>query len=110
MKYTARAALAKILLQGTVLNIKSGFEILGITNLPREVSRSIEKPFGVEVSRTRRDGQNRFGQPVYWFEYRLNQTEYNKEGIEKMKQYVRDHFPEPRTTNEKKQYQQAKLL
>jgi len=85
----AKTAICASLLRGEVLSIKSAFNLFGITNLPREVSRQIEQPFNVKVSRTRRDGKSRYGQPCTWFEYRLNRTEYNRDGIDKMKQYVK---------------------
>lgn len=85
---TAKAALCMALLQGKVLNIKNCFSLIGITNAPREISRMVEKPFGVEVSRVHRKGTSRYGQPVTWTDYRLNATPYNKDGIEKMRQYV----------------------
>jgi hypothetical protein len=88
---TAKAALAKALLEGQVLNIKNCFTMIGLTNCPREISRMIEKPFGVVVSRTPRKGKSRYGKEVTWFDYRLNRTEYNKEGIKKMKSYVNKH-------------------
>ena len=85
---TAKAALCKYLLEGRVLNIKNCFTLIGLTNCPREISRMIEQPFGVIVSRTNRTGESRFGQSVTWVDYRLNNTEHNKDGIEKMKEYV----------------------
>jgi hypothetical protein len=88
---TARCALAKYLLSGNVLNIKNCFEEIGLTNAPREISRMIEKPFGVEVSRTPMTGKNRFGSPINWYNYRLNSTAYNKEGIDKMIQFVKEN-------------------
>jgi hypothetical protein len=89
---TAKAALAKALLDGKVINIKNCFQTIGLTNAPREISRMIEQPFGVEVSRVQREGKSRYGQPVMWFDYRLNRTEYNKEGIEKMIKYVNEQL------------------
>lgn len=86
---TAKAALAKELLSGRVITIMSGFMELAITNTPREVSRMIEKDFGVEVSRTPRKKNGKYGRTVNYYEYRLNRTERNKEGIEKMKAYVK---------------------
>lgn len=88
---TAKAALAKALLEGKVLNIKNVFELIGLTNAPREISRMIEKPFGVIVSRTHREGKSRYKQPVVWVDYFLNTSEHNQEGIEKMKKYVLDN-------------------
>lgn len=96
---TSKAALAKALLDGKVVNIMNGFKLFGITNIPREIGRGIErdgkvtgnpedKGFGVEVSRTERTGETRYGQSCQWVDYRLNRTEYNQEGIKKMKEYV----------------------
>lgn len=93
---TAKAALCKALLEGKVLNVKNCFNLFGVTNCSREVSRMIEKPFGVMVSRTRRDGKSRYGQPVFWVDFRLNRTEYNAEGIKKMEEYVAQ-FVSPET-------------
>ncbi len=85
---TAKAALCKLLLDGRVLNIKNCFTLVGLTNCPREISRMIEQPFSVVVSRTNMSGESRYGQAVTWVNYRLNSSEHNKEGIEKMKAYV----------------------
>ena len=78
------------------MSIKTGFKDFGITNVPREIGRSIERledgGFGVIVSRTERTGTSRYDQPVQWTEYRLNHTEYNKEGIERMRKYVADQM------------------
>lgn len=85
---TSKAALCKALLDGKVVNIKNSFDLFGITNCPREIGRSVERAFGVIVSRTQMDGNSRYGQPCVWVNYRLNKTEQNKEGIEKMRKYV----------------------
>lgn len=85
---TSKAALCKALLDGRVVNIKNGFELFGITNIPREIGRSVERCFGVEVSRTDMDGKSRYGQPTVWVNYRLNRINQNKDGIEKMKKYI----------------------
>jgi hypothetical protein len=85
---TQKAAIAKSLLKGEVLSIMNGFRWFGCTNIPREIGRSIEREFGVQVSRTQKDGMGRYEQPVSYFEYRLNRTEYNREGIKKMIAYV----------------------
>lgn len=90
---TSKAALCKALLDGRVLNIKNGFQLLGITNVPREVGRSVERAFGVVVSRTQRDGTSRYGQAVKWVDYRLNRTDYNLEGIKKMEEYIATQAP-----------------
>lgn len=102
---TAKCALAMALLNGDVLTIMNGFKNLGITNVPREVSRAIEQPFGVIVSKTRKEGLSRYKVPCMWFEYRLNPTEYNKPGMDKMREYVKSQIgelPPPKTDKQAK--------
>lgn len=101
----AKTALAKALLDGRVINIKNCFTEIGLTNAPREISRMIEKDFGVEVSRTPRTGKSRYGSPVSWFDYRLNSTDYNRPGIAKMKEYIikQKSATNPKTTKQLKQ-------
>lgn len=87
---TAKAALIYHLLKGDVLTVFNVPKIIGYTNVAREVSREVEKPFKVKVSKNRVDTKNRYESDVFYFEYRLNRTEYNAPGIEKMKAYLRD--------------------
>lgn len=95
---TAKAALAKALLDGRIINIKNCFELIGLTNAPREVSRMIESPitgFGVQISRQHMTGKSRYGQPVTWTNYRLNRdADYNQEGIARMREYVKEQAAE----------------
>lgn len=84
----AKAALCKALLNGHVLNVRNCFALIGYTNCSREISRMVEKPFGVTVSRTPRKGKSRYGGSVAWVDFRLNNVPYNYEGIKKMKEYV----------------------
>lgn len=84
------AAMAKSLLKGEVLSVMNCFKWFGVTNCAREIGRSIERKFGVEVSRVTKESVSRYKQPVRYTEYRLNRTEYNKDGIEKMEAYVRE--------------------
>jgi hypothetical protein len=85
---TARAALVDLFLKGRTLTIKNCFTLVGLTNLPREVTRQIEVPFEVKVSRTQKEGVSRYGQSIRWNEYKLEPTKENMEGIEKMKAYL----------------------
>jgi hypothetical protein len=88
-----KAALAKALLDGETLSIKNAYFELGISNIAREVSRGIEKPFGVYITKIQCKGHDRYGGDVVWFEYKLNRLiEDNNPGIEKMKAYVNEHF------------------
>jgi len=105
---TAKGALCLHLLKGEVLNIKNVFNLIGLTNCPREISRMIEKPFGVEVSRTRMEGKSKYGQAVSWTNYRLNRTPYNEEGIKKMLEYVKSQSE--LTIRTIKQQQESKTL
>ena len=85
---TQIAALCKSLLSGEVVSIKNAYLDYGISNIAREIGRSIERKFGVIVSRTPKKGKSRYGVPVTWFEYRLNQTSHNQKGITEMAKYV----------------------
>lgn len=109
---TARCALAMALLEGRVLNVKNCFETIGLTNIAREIPRMIEDVFHVEVSRTPMTGKSRYQQPVTWTNYRLNFTDYNKTGIEKMKSYCREQLLKdpPRTNKEVKQFRQQNMF
>lgn len=101
---TAKAAIAQALLRGKILNVKNCFGLFGITNCARECSRMIERPFGVRLTRTQKEGKSRYGQAVIWVDYSLPQTPENKEGIQKMKDYVKSQSEEanvPRGTIDK---------
>ena len=91
---TAKAALCLAFLECKILNVKNCFETIGLTNIAREVPRMVEKPFGVVISRVKMEGKNRYGQPITWYDYRLNPTlECNRLGIEKMIEYVKVNAP-----------------
>ena len=91
-KMTAKAALCYALLDGKVLNVKNCFETIGLTNCSREISRMVEKDFGVEVSRVPMEGYSKYGQKVTWVNYRLNRTKQNQPGIQKMVEYVQKNI------------------
>lgn len=91
---TAKAALCNALLSGRIINVKTCFRDYGITNCAREITRMVEIPFGVEITRTHMTGKSRYGQPVQWVDYNLHRFERNKEGIEKMKEYVKKQLME----------------
>lgn len=86
---TQKAALCKALIDGEVLSIMDGFKKLGITNIPREIGRSVEREFNVEVSRTPRKSVTRYGTTCNFYQYRLNKTPYNRDGIRAMKRYIK---------------------
>lgn len=98
---TAKAALCKALIDGNVLNVKNVFRTIGLTNAAREISRMVEKPFGVEVSRTPKNGKSRYGSDVTWIDYYLIKSEHNLPGIAKMQAYVEKHSLVSETTGAK---------
>jgi hypothetical protein len=111
---TQIAAIAMSLLKGDVLTIMDGFKRFACTNLPRELSRSIEQKFGVEISRVKKEFKAQFdGRPGYYYQYRLNNSDHNREGIDKMREYLRSQIPNstpPKTDKEAKQIRQTNLL
>lgn len=85
----AIAAISQAFLRGEILTIKTAFRDFGISNLPREVSRSVEKKFGIRISKLKKDGKSRYDVPVYYYEYRLNKDDpANADGIKAMSEYI----------------------
>lgn len=99
---TQTAAIALALLKGDVISIKTAFNQFGCTNAPREIGRSIERKFGVQVSKTPTKFKSRYGKSGVYFEYRLNRTGYNLDGMSKMAAYIRDKIGTPKTDAEMK--------
>lgn len=112
----ATCALAMALLQGRVLTIKTAFTDFSISNLPREIGRSIERKFGVFVTKVKKKGKSKYGVECWWYEYRLATVDYNVEGRKRMFEYVQKNTPKyelARTQKElsiSKQAQQLNLL
>ena len=88
---TSRCALIQLLLSGDVVNLRTCYRDVGYSNVSREIIRMVEKPFGVEVSRTPMNGKTRYGTHCSWYNYRLNHTKQNAEGIAKMAMYVAEN-------------------
>lgn len=109
---TAKAALAKALLDGRVLNVKNCFATIGLTNCAREISRMIEQPFGVKINRVHREGKSRYGQPVTWVDYFLTPNGSNAQGVKKMREYVKKEMENfnPTTDNQIKSLKQSALF
>ncbi len=85
----AIAAISQAFLKGEILTIKTAFQDFGVSNLPREVGRAIERKFGVRISKLRKEGKSRYGIYVSYNEYRLNKDDpENAIGIEAMVKYV----------------------
>lgn len=88
---TQKAAICKALLEGQTLSIMNGFNYFSCTNIPREIGRSIERKFNVEVDRQRKVGKSKYGMPCTWFEYSFSKSKNSPEAIEKMKEYIKKH-------------------
>lgn len=88
-KATAKAYLIRDLLKGKKISIRTAFYDYGISNLSRELIRSVEKPFEISVNRTPKTGRTRYGKACYYFEYQLNVNDkLNKKGVKNMKKYL----------------------
>lgn len=88
---TQTGAICQALLNGDVLTIFDGYKRFSCTNLPRELSRSVENKFGVTISKEKVNFKPKFDGAVkvgFYYRYRLNNVSYNEDGIEKMKAYV----------------------
>jgi hypothetical protein len=109
----ATAAIALAFLKGEVLTIKTAFKDFGISNLPRECGRAIERRFGVKLARVKKEGKTKYGVPCWWNEYRLPTTAYNAEGRKKMQEYVKKELanqPAAKTDKQAALYKQQQLL
>lgn len=106
----SKAALCLALIEGRVLNVKNCFNEIGLSNIAREIPRLVEKPFDVVVSRTPRKGKNRHGEPVHYIDYRLNRSDHNLPGIDKMIDYIKNHAPTIDTAKTTKELEFAKQL
>jgi hypothetical protein len=109
---TQIAAICIALLKGEVLTIGSGFNKLHCSNLPREISRSVEQKFGVTISKDKTPFKSVYDdKPGYYFRYRLNRTPANAEGVAKMTEYVMSQsIKNPRTEKEVKQKKEIEKL
>lgn len=104
------AALAIALLKGEVVSIKTAFKQFGCSNAPREIGRSIERKFGVTVSKTPTKFKSRYGKAGVYYQYRLNRTGYNLEGMQRMAKYCIDKIGTPKTDAEVKLVKQLKFI
>lgn len=106
---TQTAAICKALLKGEVLSIMDGFKMFACTNLPRELSRSVEQKFGVKISKDPTKFKSKYGQSGVYYRYRLNRIAENQEGIEKMVAYVLEQEGAPKTEKQEKEQKQIAL-
>lgn len=107
---TQTAAICIALLKGDVISIFDGYKRFSCTNLPRELSRSVEKKFGVTLSKDKTFFKSQYeGKPGYYYRYRLNRIRENAEGIQKMTQYCIDQSMSTVARTEK-EYKEKQLL
>lgn len=110
---TQIAAIAYSLLKGEVLTVMNSFQKFSCTNISRELSRSIERKFDVEISRDKVDFISQYGQSGYYYRYRLNRSQRNKAGIELLQQYVKEQLGSreaPKTSQQAKDFRQTNLF
>lgn len=93
---TAKAALAKLLLDGKTVSIKNAYDLLGISNIAREIERCIENKkksgFGVVCTRQEKTGTSRYGRRVEWMNYKLDIHRNTPEAIQEMRDYVNKQY------------------
>ena len=87
---TQKAAIAKALLHGRTISIKTAFDQFGCTNAPREIGRGIIDAFGVSIRKTPVKFKSRYGKSGIYFKYKLNKSA-KKLGIKKMREYIMEH-------------------
>ena len=85
---TRTQALAKHLLAGKPVSIKTAYNYFGISNISREVIRLIERPFNVTLTRTKMEGKTKYGSYCNWIEYRLVANRLNSKGIKNLKKFI----------------------
>lgn len=89
---TQVAAIAHSYLKGESNSIMTAFQKFNCTNLPRENGRSIERKFGVKLQAVPVKFKSHYGHTGVYYRYTLLNTSQNKDGIKKMKEYVRNQI------------------
>lgn len=88
MKFkTIGAALLHHLLNGRKTSTLTAAKQLAIVYVPREIRRGVEDKFGITVRREEKTYE-KFGHKISYIEYSLKKSEYPKETINKMYDYV----------------------
>lgn len=93
-----KAALVKAMLEGKEISAMNAFEMLLMTNAAREVNRSIIHPetgFNAIVQKKRIDFTSTYGKKGFYFTYKLERSEANRQAIEKMKKYLSESDLKP---------------
>jgi hypothetical protein len=102
---TQKCALIKAMLDGHTLDIINGMKIVGCTNTSREIGRYIIHPvtgFGAKVIKKQINITTQYGTKGYYFSYKLDKSDENKEAIERMRKYLSEQEIKPKANNEKK--------
>lgn len=105
----ATTALGLAFLRGDVITIKTAFRDFGISNLPREVGRSIERKFGLKLSKVKKVGKSRYDVPCWYYQYRLPDTPYNEAGRKLLQEYCKKNSHKPESTQITKPKKQLDL-
>lgn len=108
---TQICAICISLLKGDILTIGDGFYKLNCTNLPIELSRSVEKKFGVTISRDKKEFKSKYDEkPGYYFRYRLNRTDANAKGIKRMQEYIQQQTAKNHSPKTEKEVKAKRIL
>lgn len=107
---TQLSAICASFLKGESNSIMTAFKKFHCTNLPREVGRSIERRFCVDVHRVPVKFTSTYGHKGEYYRYTLLKTPKNKPGIKKMAEYVLKQLENPKTMAERHLRHQIKQL
>lgn len=105
-----KCGLIKTLLDGDTINVSNSIRLTGYSNPAREISREIEKPFGVRVQKTPIESTDRYGNYATWNNYKLFHTPGNAEGIGKMRTYLAENMGEYRPKKKEPETVEKDLL
>lgn len=104
------AALCYDLINGKTVSIKTGFNAYGITNIPREISRAVEKRFGVKCEKKKIVYKSKYGLGGYYFEYKLLRNNQKKESLNLMYSYIQENMIMPESKNDKSGLSQKEMF
>lgn len=95
---TQLSSICKALLAGETLSIMDGFQKFSCTNLPREISRSVEKKFGATISKLPIKFKSQYGHSGVYYQYRLNPRILGNDlAIQKMAKYIQEVGGNPKS-------------
>lgn len=109
MKFkTISATLLFHLLSGRKTSTLTAAKQLAIVYVPREIRRAIEDKFKITVKREIKEYE-KFGIKINYIEYSMKKSEYPKDVINAMYEYIDKNLISPKQTNQSS-YQQDTLL